>query len=141
MFTSRKLDYLRIVLFIPIAWAAYNISMHLIIKLPNTSIIEAIGTGPWRYGIDIIQLLVFSIAATIIAPKAVRIWCGILSVFVYIFSYFYSNYVLPTLLNNTIENNTLKNLSNVNYLVSLIILLVVVAASIYQYQKRINQNK
>jgi hypothetical protein len=141
MFSSRKIDYLRIILFMPLAWVAYNISMHLIIKISNKSLIEVIGISTWRYGIDIIQLLVFLIVGTLIAPKVVRILCGISSILIYIFAYFYSIYVTPILLNTSIENDTFAIWSSFSYLVRFIILLIVVVIIIYQYQKRIKQDK
>ena len=69
IFSSRKIDYTRIILFIPIAWVAYNISMNLIIKISTKNLIETIGVNIWRYGIDFLLLIIFVITGTLVVPK------------------------------------------------------------------------
>jgi hypothetical protein len=137
--SSSKIDYLRIILFIPIAWVAYKISMKLIVMISTKNLIETIGVNIWPYGIEFVQFLVFIISGTLVVPKVVRLLSGILALSVYVFAYFYSIYITPIILDVAIENDSFFDWSLFSYGIRFLTFVIVAIIIIYQYKKSVNR--
>ena len=135
LLSSRKIDYARIILFIPIAWIAYNISANLIIKISTKTLVENIGVNTWRYGFDFFQLLVFMIAGTFVAPRVVRFLSGVLTLLIYFVSYFYSIFVTPILLDISLNEGSFLQWSILSYSGRVVMTLIAIIIVMYQFKK------
>jgi hypothetical protein len=130
---SRSFDFLRIFLFIPIAWTAYNISANLIADLSTKEFITTIGPNTWRYGFDIVQFIVFVLIGYLVAPRTVRFIAGILTVICYGIAAFWSIRILPMIIELSIENSIVRNI--LNYSVIVIPMVISMAITLYKYRK------
>ncbi len=135
----RALDYLRIILFIPMAWIAYNISANLVVGISSKDLITDIGVDVWRYGFDILQFSVFIVTGTLVAPKIVRLWSGILTLINYGIATFWSVWILPSILHITMENLLLHRF--LNYSMVIIPMLISIVIVINKYRRDIGCEK